>query len=452
MPWVAEQILESLEKEHPSVDIDSWEMLKQIYHKEYERLRRGVLSPIWKKDKAKFEEKFSERIMTLYENTSDHSIRTLQAASKKYGRRPFLVFDNADQHDSTIQNDVFLVAQKMAQSLNCSCLISLREESYWKNRDFGALSAFHSISYHVQAPRLEQIIAKRFKYAKKLICDQRLLGQGGNSHKLTPKEIDEVVSLLAKTVLGEDKRFIEFAEYLCPGEVRRPLDFFARFMYSGHTNVNSLLRAVRKNMDLFIGFHEFVTAIMLCDREYFSESASDILNIFSIDGRGDANHFNRITVIGRVLRDRDKMSESEIGHGFVPIHSVIKDCEILGLLPETTTSIITLLIKRRLLQTETQIREDISNSNYIRATSASLYYLEKLVYESAYIESILFDTPIENKEYFETIKKLSKHANDSEDSGERLNRLRFRLERNSVFIDYLIDRYNAIVTKFSWIQ
>jgi hypothetical protein len=421
------------------LDFDSWDMLKQIYHKEHEKLRRGVLAPVWSSDRAKFDEQFSERMMKLYEDTGEHAIRTLRTAAQRYGRRPFLVFDNADQHDASVQNSVFLIAQKMAQELGCSCLISLREESYWRNRDFGALSAFHSISYHIQAPRLEQVAGKRFKYARKLIGEGRLLCQGPGSDQLTAEELEGVVALLAKTVLGDDKRFIEFAEYLCPGEVRRPLDFFARFMYSGHTNVDSLLKAVRQHRELVIGFHEFVTAVMLCDREYFSETASDIINLFAVDGAGDASHFNRLTVVGRVLRDRKRSSES--GYGFIPIRTVIEDCEKMSLQPETTSAVMSLLMRRRVLQTETQILQDLTVSEAIRATSAAVYYLEHLVFEPAYLEAVLFDTPIADPTRLEHLDKLTRQAEDSARAGNRLNRLRFRLDRTGTFIDYLRDEY-----------
>ena len=39
-------------------------------------------------------------------------------------------------------------------------------------------------------------------------------------------------------------------------------------MYSGHTNVNSLLTI--REARLTIGFHEYLASVMLCDRECFS--------------------------------------------------------------------------------------------------------------------------------------------------------------------------------------
>jgi hypothetical protein len=297
------------------------------------------------------------------------------------------------------------------------------------------------VSYYVQAPRLHQVLAKRFAYAKKLIRDGRLLSSGPGEPRPTPQELEAVIDLIAKTVFGEDRRFVEFAEYLCPGEIRRPLDFLARFMYSGHTNVNSLLQAVRKGRELIIGFHEYLTAIMLCDREYYSEQASDILNMFAVDGHVDASHFNRLTVLGRVLRDRG--GTSNLGHGFVAIRTVIDDCETIGVMPETTSSVISLLMSRKLLQTETQIREDLHSSEFVRGTSAALYYLEHLVFESAYLENVLFDTPIASRESFDKLTKLSRQAEEKEEAGERLNRLRFKLDRTAAFIEYLCSEYKT---------
>jgi len=437
LDWVTDQIMESLNRDYPNIEFESWEMLKQIYHSEYNKLQKGYLAPLWRSDKNKFEEKFSEKLLEYSDNNEKHLIRTLNTISNKLDRRIFLVFDNADQFDADTQNKVFLIAQKLAEELRCSSIISLREESYWKNKDYGALSAFHSISYHVQAPRLEQVISKRFKYAKKLLLEDHS-PISSNPIEISQDELKEVFDLLSATVLGEDKRYIEAMEYLSPGEVRRPLEFIARFLYSGHTNMNSLLKAVRENRKLTIGFHEYLTSIILGDHEYFTDENSDITNIFAIDGFSDASHFNRITVIGRILNSKSFISE--IGLGFSPIKQVIADCERIGLLPETTSSILTLLIRRRILQTETQIRDDISSSEYIRATSASLYYISKLCHEFAYLDTIILDTPIGNTEYFENLQRIT---NNIEKESNRLHRLNFRLERTKLFIEYLATEFST---------
>ena len=62
------------------------------------------------------------------------------------------------------------------------------------------------------------------------------------------------------------------------------------------------------------------------------------------------------------------------------------------MLPETTCGVIQLFVARGVFQTDTQIREDLSASEFIRATSAALYYLEHLVFEAAYLETVLYDT------------------------------------------------------------
>lgn len=429
LEWTSSTMLESLHQDYPELKLDEWSMLKQIYHADYEKLKRGALAPIFKRNPDQFDERFAEVLVDLMSDHSKHVLKLLKTSSKRFKRRPFLVFDNADQHDIEMQNRVFLLAQKFAEEIGCSCIISLREESYWKNRSFGALSAFHSTSYHVRSPRFQLVLSSRFKYAEKLVDEQRFYWQ---NNSISSEDLSGVLRLVKSTLLSKDSRYIKFAELLAPGEARQQLEFIARFLYSGHTNVDSLLRAARRNRHLTIGFHEFIGSIILGDSQHFSESASDIINLFALDGGSDASHFNRLALLGFLLNSQDR--PSSVGQGYVLISDLINDCENVGMSSNTARAIINLMVSRRLLETETQIRSDISGSEFIRATVASNYYVDVLCNEFAYLELMIEDTPIAKGPYSQAIIDLIDRANQE---SSRLEKLRLRLDKTQEFLLYL---------------
>ena len=244
---------------------------------------------------------------------------------------------------------------------------------------------------------------------------------------------------LVKTLLGEDESYIHFIEATAARDTRRALDTIAAFMISGHTNIEAVLRDIRKPkpQGFPIPFHEFLNAIILRDHEYYTESDCDILNIFNISGSTDASNFNRIAVLGRILQVKNR--KSDVGNGYVLIEEVVNDCNAAGILPETTISLLTLMNSSRLIETETTIKEEISSSRYVRATASGGYYIEVMAKLFGYLELILFETPIGNEKYFKKLKKAYGEVNALVGSSSqiRLKRVKARLELTQVFIDYL---------------
>lgn len=437
--FIYNQIEAVLTNDYSTLNIDDWSFLKQAYHVEYEKHKRGALSILFKNDPEKFEEKFGEIMLNAYEKDKEqHLIKILTTASKRLSKSIFLVFDNADQLNPETQNKIFLAAQKLAETIECFALIAMREESYWKNRDAGPLNAFHTTAYHVQPPTLVQVLSKRFQYTKKLIEENEIIAYG--DYKVTNDELLEVFNCLVQTLLGKDTRYLKFIEAVSARDMRRALDLIAAFMISGHTNVEALLRDVRnsKPKGLVIPFHEFLNAIILKDHEVYSEVNCDIINLFGLTGSIDASNFNIIAVLGRILHAQN-IRTSEIGNGYILIEEITNDCHSVGILPETTSSILNRLNARRIIETETTIKENLDKSKYVRATMAGKYYMEELVKLFGYLDLIIYETPIGNVNSFIRLKTINDEIRliTGGDSKSRLGRVEKRLFLCEEFINYL---------------
>lgn len=439
--FVYGQIEEILDSEYAQFEIGGWDFLKQAFHADYEKLKRGVYKPIYDSSPADFDMKFSEWVANKSSEKAAYIEKILVTLSKRSGRSIFLAFDNADQLKPATQNNIFLLAQKIVESVKCYALIALREESYWKNRDSGPLNAFHNTAYHVQPPNLIQVLSKRFSYAKNLIekTDFAESIDGG----VGKAELLKVFDVLVRTILGSDGRYVEYLECISVRDTRRALDDIAAFMISGHTNIDAVLRNIRANREFIpIPFHEFMTSLILRDYEVYSEAVSEVINLFAVDGSGDASNFNRIAVLGRILKAQT--SKTEVGLGYVTIEEVVADCQGVGILPETVLSIIGFLNEKRLIETETQIKDVLAISKYVRVTVSGKYYIDKLSSQFAYLDLIVVQTPIVSGKWSQKFLKLTTELNALQgDSGAiRLRRVEKRLERCEAFIEYLYAQFN----------
>ena len=440
--FIFNQIDNILTSEYSSLGLDEWDFLKQAYHAEYEKLKRGPLQPLYKHNQKEFELKFGNKVEEWYAHEKEkHFTKILSSASKRLSKSIFLVFDNADQLDTDTQNKIFLAAQKLAETIKCYALIAMREESYWKNRDAGPLNAFHTTAYHVQPASLKQVISKRFQYAKNLIARNDF--DARHDVNVTNDELLKIFDRLVQTLLGHDENYINFIESTSARDTRRALDTIAAFMISGHTNIDTILKDERRTRPkrFPIPFHEFLNAIILRDNESFTESYCDALNIFNVTGSSDASNFNRVAVLGRILHAKN--SKTEIGNGYVLVEEVINDCHSVGILPVTTVSILTTLNSRRLIETETTIKDDITSSKYVRATVSGYYYINELSKLFGYLDLIIYETPISSNNYFVKLKKLYGEMNaiNSNKPGARLKRVEKRLELTTAFIDYLYSEF-----------
>ena len=435
--WLTEQILAQIEENYPAVGIANFSNIKQAYHKEYERLKNGRLKPVFDKDPSDFEIKFADEVGDWEQDNVKHVSRLLSVAARNSGRRPFLVFDNADQFEASTQDKIFRIANEMVRLAECSAIISLREESYWRNKDFGTLSAFHAKTFHVASPRLLQVLSKRFKYVEKRLSllegGEYTLADGGT---VSADEIKEIFDLLRATVLESDSEIVTFLECLSPGEIRRPLDQVARFLYSGHTNIDSLLRASRRGQDRTIGFHEFLTSVALGDQDRYREDSSDIVNLFRVVGAGDASNLNTILVLSRLIAERRNQATE---YGLMSVDALIGHCAQIEIRGETVLEIVERLNKKRLIETRMQIREAVSTNYEVRATSAADYYFKQLASSFAYIDLILDEVEIGNEVMFSQMegKVRSMPEYRVSDSKKRLKRVKLRAERAKIFGKYI---------------
>lgn len=436
--FICQQIGDLVTDEYGHLGLNDWGFLKQAYHSEYERLKRGPLQPLFQMDSAKFELEFGKKVDAWSETKAEeHLIKLLSTAIKRLDKRVFLVFDNADQLTPETQNSIFLSAEKLAERIGCYALISMREESYWKNRDAGPLNAFHTTAYHVQPASFKQVVAKRFQYARNLISEGRLTED--IEINVTTGQLLEVFERLVRTLLGEDESYVDFIESTAARDTRRALETIAAFLISGHTNIEAIVRDVKRSSPIGfpVPFHEFLNAVVLRDHEVYTEDSCDIFNLFAVSGTSDASNFNRIAILGRILAAKNL--KVGVGTGYVLIEDVVNECHSVGILPETTYSTLSFLTARRAVETETTIKDDISSSQYVRITSSGEYYINKLCLMFGYLDLIVFQTPIVGDRNFEKINKafgLVNQVNGST-SADRLRRIKNRLALVDSFIAYL---------------
>jgi intein/homing endonuclease len=173
-----------------------------------------------------------------------------------------------------------------------------------------------------------------------------------------------------------------------------------------------------------IAYHQFVKSIILGEHKYYSQERSGILNIFDFDYSKADSHFMKLRIL-KYLYDR-LSKDSIMGKGYIEIDEIISVGAMASIQKEGIMDSITMLLKYNLIESDNLSREELKTATYLRITNAGKYYLNSMIYEFVYLDCILFDTPISDRNIFERIKAYS-----------NCTELDKRIKRTEYFLEYL---------------
>jgi len=437
---VAEDILENLYENYPELKLHSNKVLKRIYFKE---IRRNDDS-IWEDLKENNTIEYNRKLNEFFEKKTNQKLEHLEFLAKflirERGKRLLLIFDNADQFDSSLQERVFLFANSINRTAHCGVIVSLREGYYYKWRNLPPFDAFESNVYHITAPRYNEVLQARINYTlNKLELNGKTIGTSAKGFKveLDNNYIYEFLLSLKNSLFSEaNSPIVDFLNYSSFPNIREGLRLFKLFLISGYTDVTEYIMRVRysqKEKHVSIPFHEFFKAMGLNNKLYYNHEISVISNIFyPVDGSDD--HFLKIWILKYLQKLLDNGGNAT---KYALVSSLLEFFLEYGYKLNTLNQSLSDLVKNELIETDDIISDtewkSLSSTDFNICLSAKgNYYLKNSKNRFHYLDLILQDTPIFIKEHFDLIKS---EFPLSDDKGVRI--LSERVETVKRFVEYL---------------
>jgi GTPase SAR1 family protein len=437
---IAEDILEYLYENYSDLKLHSTKVLKRIYFKEIRRNDEGIWEDIKEVDINEYSRKLNEFLA----KKSNEKLEHLEYLSKYLIRerriRLLLIFDNADQFDSKLQEKVFLFANSINRTAHCGVIVSLREGYYYKWRNSPPFDAFESNVYHITAPRYTEVLQKRINYTlDKLEFNGKTSGISTKGFKveLDNSNIYEFLFGLKNSLFSDsNSQIIDFLNYSSFPNIREGLRLFKLFLVSGYTDVSEYIMRVQFSQlekHISIPMHEFFKAMGLNNKLYYNHETSVIPNIYyPSDGSND--HFLKTWILKYLQKQLDEGGNAT---KYVQLSQLFEFFLNIGyklfLLKKTVSD----LLKKELIETDDVISDtewlELSTDDFNICLSAKgSYYLKHIKNRFYYLDLVLQDTPIFDKDYFEYIKARFPLANNK---GIRI--LTERVSTVKGFVDYL---------------
>lgn len=421
-----------------NIDITEDNFVRHAYFIELEKFKKGVtVKRLYEVAPVQAVEKEIEFLSSLIENEAEHLKKSLQYICKNQQKQVIVFIDNCDQRNDVDQQTAFLIAQELASDWPVIVFVCLRPETFHRTKKKeGALSGYHPKAFTIAPPRIDDVINKRLLFAQKITRGEIPLSKLNNATSFS--KLDILIQCFIDS-LATNKYLFTFFENVSNGNIRKAVELIKKFFGSGHVNTEKIIAFIQETGKYTIPVHEILRSVIYGDNEHYSPVNSEITNLFDVRTNAPKDHFTIPLILG-LLQDYAVNNRNE---GFVSIKDIYSYMQKLGYLPMTIDVALNFMYSKELFETSEKgnyLNTD-KNELMLRATGTGIYHLTHLSNSFTYIDAIIIDVPIFDKD---TREKISNTFDIKE-----------RLDRGLIFATYLDkiwDNENFKNTHFIWKQ
>jgi hypothetical protein len=357
--------------------------------------------------KNKIVDKLVEIGFSPNESNSFEYLKVLFSVLKLMRITPTIVVDNVDQHEFAFQEKLFIFANYLCKTLNVLTILALREETFIQSTKIGVFDAYQVTKFHISSPNFIKMLKLRIEYTLELLHDLEYTKQ----KKLGKDIVDELIhffDILYRSFNKDNqqsKKIIHFFDSISVGNMREALRMINSFLISGNTNIDEMFdKETENDAETYqIAYHQLLKSIILGEHRFYKSERSHIANLFDFDTSISDSHFQQLRIL-HYLKNNEN-SSTPIGRGFVLIDDILHEAEEVLIKRNVIIDSMLRMAKFNLIAFDNQSNIDISNASYVTITASGKMYIESIIYEFIYLDSVEVDTPISDPEIIKFLKK-----------------------------------------------
>ncbi len=420
--------------EKHNINIEERNFVHGVLHGDIQLFDKGIYEDIKETNPAEFRQKQVEFIAEKLRDRDNYLRSCLNHIERGHKKQLVIFLDNVDQRSYEFQDQAFLIAESIAENWPVTVFISIRPETFYRSKISGTIGAYHPRAFTIAPPRVDEVVNKRLIYGLKLLESGSFLLSG--DIRVTSERLGNYIRVLIHS-FSNNLYLMQFLDNMVGGNIRLALAFVRMFIGSGHVNTGKILDIFAVQGRYLVPLHEFVRAVTYGDHEHYSPDASEIINLFDISTPDGREHFLSPILLSQL----DRWSQHSITDGFIPVSDIYAYAQGVGFNPSQIDWAIRRLLRRNLIELPTKAREaerPVPISHY-RITSIGSYYVRRLIRQFTYVDAMVVDTPIGDK--------------DQRDKIGDVDAITDRLARAELFCDYLDTQWQLLSDQelsFSW--
>ena len=413
------------------VDIEEASFVEAVHHGALNRFDRGVVGRLRDIDPVAYER---ERLTFLQQCVNDragHLKASLEHLRTNWRKQIVIFLDNIDQRRSEHQEQVFLIANELAQTWPATVFVSLRPETFYRSSRIGTLSGYQSRVFTIAPPRTDIMLQKRIDFAISQLKETRRLGSFPSGVTVDSESLTAFLEMLADN-FRSNRDLLALIDNIAGGNMRLALRFVTEFIGSGHIDTAKILEIYNRGHSYRIPLHEFLRALLFSDGVYYDPEASPIANLFNITQADGREHF----LLPLLLSQTQTLGERVGEEGYVTADDLYSFAQHLGFNVDQIAASLEHAVIKRLLDAAPRYSGDHQRLHY-RITTVGAYTTRILLAYFAYVDAVIVDTPIVDEQYRRLITDI--------------HMLPERLTRSEYFRLYLDRQWTKIVgTALPW--
>lgn len=425
---IERQLLQTYE-----VDIYESSFVKGVHHGEIVRFENGVYKNLKAIDPRAYEIKLIEKLDKLTSDKSEHLKASIKHISNARRQQVIVAIDNADQRSLEVQQDAFIISQEIAKNWDALVFVAVRPATFHHSKRSGALSAYPQRVLTISPPRPDVVLEKRLVFALDMAEGRLPLEKlSGVSIRL------DSIALFLRALqhsLRENMEIVELLSNITGGNIRQVIEFVTKFIGSPNVDSDKIIDIMARQQSYLIPLHEFSKAALLGDYAHFHDPSSIALNLFDVRYPERREHFLASLLIAFLNWDGPHRNRE----GFVVTEKLVSEMQSHGFIQDQIEAALRRLTNKKLVETTERVTFDEGLEGLIgempsafRATTIGIYHILKWAPTFAYLDAMVFDTPIFDKN---TVDAISSEPNSFEIST--------RYERATDFRSYLTDTWNT---------
>ena len=379
------------------VDVDEAELVESVYNGALNRFDRGYLGKLKEVDPPSYQRERINYLRSMVEDRPGHLRAVLEHLRSSWRRQLVVFLDNIDQRNSADQEQVFLIANELAQHWPATVFVTLRPETFYRSSRSGTLSGYQPRVFTIAPPRADIMLQRKVDFALKQIADTGRLGSFPVGVSVDSASLTAFLEVLSENFRSND-RLLALIDNIASGNMRLALQFVSGFIGSGHVNTRKIIDIYTDSGEYKIPVHEFLRALLFGDGEYYDPDASPIANLLRITRPDGREHF----LLPLLLSHVQALGEQLAQDGYVPVEQLYSFAQQLGFEQDQIASALEHGRAKRLLNASPRYSGDNLYLNY-RITSVGAYTTKVLLGYFAYLDAVSVDTPIVDLSYRQLI-------------------------------------------------
>ena len=375
------------------VDIEEASFVEAVHHGALNRFDKGVVGRLRDIDPIAYQR---ERVSFLQQSVNDragHLKASLEHLRANWRRQIVIFLDNIDQRSSENQEQVFLIANELAQTWPATVFVSLRPETFYRSSRSGTLSGYQSRVFTIAPPRTDIMLQKRTDFAIHQLKESRRLGSFPAGVTVDSESLTAFLEMLADN-FRSNRDLLSLIDNIAGGNMRLALRFVTDFIGSGHIDTAKILEIYNARDSYRIPLHEFLRALLFGDGVYYDPEASPIANLFNITQPDGREHFLLPLLLSQVQTLGERVGED----GYVTADDLYSFAQHLGFNVDQIAASLEHAVLTRLLDVAPRYSRDRPRLHY-RITTVGAYITRILLAYFAYVDAVIVDTPIVDEQY-----------------------------------------------------